>query len=79
MYSRDALAKALYDKVFNYIVNHINSVFQVDKPEEKLSIGLLDIYGFEIFEVGCLAITSISKLINWLAEQQLRAILHQLV
>jgi myosin-1 len=50
VYSRDALAKALYDKLFNFIVNHINSVFQVEKPEEKLSIGLLDIYGFEIFE-----------------------------
>ncbi len=51
-YSRDALAKALYDKLFNFIVNHINSVFQVEKPEEKLSIGLLDIYGFEIFDVS---------------------------
>jgi myosin-1 len=51
IFTRDALAKALYDRIFNWIVAHINTVFRVDKPEEKLSIGLLDIYGFEVFDV----------------------------
>jgi myosin-1 len=50
IFTRDALAKALYDRIFNWIVAHINSVFRVEKPEEKLSIGLLDIYGFEVFD-----------------------------
>jgi hypothetical protein len=51
IFTRDALSKALYDRIFNWIVAHINTVFKVDKPEEKLSIGLLDIYGFEVFDV----------------------------
>ncbi|XP_063960689.1 myosin-IIIb-like [Lytechinus pictus] len=50
---RDALAKALYSKLFNWIVNQINSLIapDADCPGSKgYEIGILDIYGFESFE-----------------------------
>ncbi|KAJ3600036.1 hypothetical protein NHX12_033988 [Muraenolepis orangiensis] len=46
-YTRDALAKALYTRLFDYLVEAINKAIQ--KPHEEFSIGVLDIYGFEIF------------------------------
>ncbi|XP_074490931.1 unconventional myosin-If [Sebastes fasciatus] len=47
-YTRDALAKALYSRLFDYLVEAINKAIQ--KPHEEFSIGVLDIYGFEIFQ-----------------------------
>ncbi|XP_075060774.1 unconventional myosin-If [Mixophyes fleayi] len=47
-YTRDALAKALYARVFDFLVESINKAMQ--KPNEEYSIGVLDIYGFEIFQ-----------------------------
>uniref|UniRef100_A0A8C4F0N4 Osteoclast-stimulating factor 1 n=1 Tax=Dicentrarchus labrax TaxID=13489 RepID=A0A8C4F0N4_DICLA len=47
-YTRDALAKALYARVFDFLVESINKAIQ--KPHEEFSIGVLDIYGFEIFQ-----------------------------
>uniref|UniRef100_A0A673A6E3 Osteoclast-stimulating factor 1 n=1 Tax=Sphaeramia orbicularis TaxID=375764 RepID=A0A673A6E3_9TELE len=47
-YTRDALAKALYARLFDYLVEAINKAIQ--KPHEEFSIGVLDIYGFEIFQ-----------------------------
>ncbi|XP_069597746.1 unconventional myosin-If [Ranitomeya imitator] len=47
-YTRDALAKALYSRVFDFLVESINKAMQ--KPHEEYSIGVLDIYGFEIFQ-----------------------------
>ncbi|XP_053559039.1 unconventional myosin-If [Bombina bombina] len=47
-YTRDALAKALYARVFDFLVESINRAMQ--KPHEEYSIGVLDIYGFEIFQ-----------------------------
>jgi len=52
--ARNACAKTLYSKLFNYIISGINkkfAEFQDLKPEYK-SIGILDIYGFEIFETN---------------------------
>lgn len=50
----DALVKALYDRLFKWIVNRINENIQYrgeDTPEDSLtSIGVLDIYGFEILQ-----------------------------
>ncbi|PRP79992.1 hypothetical protein PROFUN_12279 [Planoprotostelium fungivorum] len=48
-YSRDALAKALYTRLFDWIVMHINSALGWIEGE-FLTLGILDIYGFEIFE-----------------------------
>uniref|UniRef100_A0A672LPC7 Osteoclast-stimulating factor 1 n=1 Tax=Sinocyclocheilus grahami TaxID=75366 RepID=A0A672LPC7_SINGR len=47
-YTRDALSKALYARLFDYLVEAINKAMQ--KPIEELSVGVLDIYGFEIFQ-----------------------------
>ncbi|MED6267714.1 Unconventional myosin-Ie [Characodon lateralis] len=47
-FSRDALSKALYTRLFDYLVDCINKAMQ--KKTEELNIGVLDIYGFEIFQ-----------------------------
>ena len=47
---RDSLSKALYDRIFNYIVLKINAAM-VSKQQDLVSINVLDIYGFEIFDV----------------------------
>ncbi|CAI4048299.1 hypothetical protein SKDZ_13G2350 [Saccharomyces kudriavzevii ZP591] len=46
---RDALAKAIYNNLFDWIVGRVNKSLQAFPGAEK-SIGILDIYGFEIFE-----------------------------
>jgi len=46
--SRDALAKALYGRLFLWVVDKINQSLQV--VEKDNFIGILDIAGFEIFE-----------------------------
>eukprot|EP00736_Rhodelphis_marinus_P002914 Rmarinus@m.13379 len=50
VYSRDALAKALYARLFGYLVERINHVLTNHHEEDARYIGILDIYGFEFFE-----------------------------
>lgn len=45
---RDALAKALYNRMFDWLVGRINDAMDIRR--ETLVIGVLDIFGFEIFE-----------------------------
>jgi myosin-1 len=45
---RDALAKAIYDRLFNWLVLRINQA--IEKKTAGLVIGVLDIYGFEVFD-----------------------------
>ncbi|XP_053174529.1 unconventional myosin-Ie isoform X2 [Scomber japonicus] len=47
-YTRDALSKALHARVFDYLVESINKAMV--KDQQELNIGVLDIYGFEIFQ-----------------------------
>ncbi|XP_056134061.1 unconventional myosin-Ie isoform X2 [Lampris incognitus] len=47
-YTRDALAKALHARVFDYLVESINKAMV--KDHQEFNIGVLDIYGFEIFQ-----------------------------
>mmetsp|Transcript_10766 Transcript_10766/g.16368 ORF Transcript_10766/g.16368 Transcript_10766/m.16368 type:complete len:1196 (-) Transcript_10766:132-3719(-) len=51
---RDALCKSLYERMFNLIVSRINVALDPSKaevsPRGLLSVGVLDIYGFEIFQ-----------------------------
>ncbi|XP_045464309.1 unconventional myosin IC [Harmonia axyridis] len=49
-YARDALAKAIYDRLFNWLVEFINVSLKPQKDRRMLSMGILDIYGFEIFQ-----------------------------
>lgn len=46
---RDALAKAIYNNLFEWIVSRVNISM---KPRQATAqvIGVLDIYGFEIFQ-----------------------------
>lgn len=49
--ARDALAKHIYSKLFQYIVNTINRNLINTRKEDNF-IGVLDIYGFETFETN---------------------------
>uniref|UniRef100_A0A8C3AW59 Myosin IG n=1 Tax=Cyclopterus lumpus TaxID=8103 RepID=A0A8C3AW59_CYCLU len=54
-FGRDAFVKALYERLFGWIVSRINSVIEVKDYDPALHgkntvIGVLDIYGFEIFD-----------------------------
>ncbi|XP_036952953.1 unconventional myosin-Ih [Acanthopagrus latus] len=52
IYARDALAKAIYGQTFTWLVNRINESMENKDPSRKTVIGLLDIYGFEVFYVN---------------------------
>ena len=47
--TRDALAKAIYSNLFDWIVGRINKSL-ISRQATTNTIGILDIYGFEIFE-----------------------------
>ncbi|KAH9605688.1 hypothetical protein KSS87_015845, partial [Heliosperma pusillum] len=49
--SRDALAKTIYSRLFEWLVNTINNSIGQD-PTSKCIIGVLDIYGFESFKLN---------------------------
>jgi myosin heavy subunit len=44
-FTRDALAKATYERLFLYIVEYINKKLVCKTAGSKLVIGILDIYG----------------------------------
>uniref|UniRef100_A0A663MHE6 non-specific serine/threonine protein kinase n=1 Tax=Athene cunicularia TaxID=194338 RepID=A0A663MHE6_ATHCN len=50
---RDAMSKALYGRLFSWIVNRINTLLQPDKnicnAGNGMNVGILDIFGFENF------------------------------
>jgi len=53
--SRDSFAKALYDRLFTWIVGHVNSAIDPaltdsNRHQDATVIGVLDIYGFEVFD-----------------------------
>lgn len=51
---RDAFAKAIYERLFNWIIQRVNRsiVVEASETQKKFNrvIGVLDIYGFEIFD-----------------------------
>ncbi|KAL2556956.1 Myosin-6 [Forsythia ovata] len=49
--SRDALAKIVYSRLFDWLVDKINNSIGQD-PNSKCLIGVLDIYGFESFKTN---------------------------
>jgi len=62
-YGRDALAKLLYSQLFLYIVDNINAALNLQQNQsssdgssvvggKRRFIGVLDIYGFETFEIN---------------------------
>ncbi|XP_038619759.1 unconventional myosin-Ih [Tachyglossus aculeatus] len=48
--ARDAMAKAIYGRTFTWLVNKINTSLANKDLTRKTVIGLLDIYGFEVFD-----------------------------
>ncbi|XP_023574934.1 myosin-IIIb isoform X1 [Octodon degus] len=51
---RDAMSKALYGRLFSWIVNRINTLLQPDRnicnADQGMNVGILDIFGFENFQ-----------------------------
>uniref|UniRef100_A0A1A9ZS32 Myosin motor domain-containing protein n=1 Tax=Glossina pallidipes TaxID=7398 RepID=A0A1A9ZS32_GLOPL len=54
IYARDALAKAIYDRLFSWLVMRLNVSLQAKDPHKVRNtvMGILDIYGFEIFKTN---------------------------
>ncbi len=63
-FARDSLSKDLFDKLFNWLVKRLNFTilpeedletgFDLNKSNDRLTIGLLDIFGFEVFKINSL-------------------------
>ena len=47
----EAIAKACYERMFRWLVNRINRSLDRSKRQGASFIGILDMAGFEIFEV----------------------------
>lgn len=47
--NRDALAKAIYEAQFRWLVNQINAALSTGRASAATSLCILDIYGFECF------------------------------
>ncbi|XP_051979508.1 unconventional myosin-Vb [Xyrauchen texanus] len=48
--ARDALAKHVYEQLFAWTVQRLNSSLRAHREQPKSFIGVLDIYGFETFD-----------------------------
>ncbi|KAF0689887.1 Aste57867_18683 [Aphanomyces stellatus] len=73
MYVRDAIAKSIYQHLFDWIVNHIN-VSLGHGPPDLSFIGVLDIFGFESF-----ALNDFEQLLINYANEALQATFNQQV
>ena len=49
---RNALAKDLFNNTFNWIIKKINHTLRPEKTDKWTSVGLLDVFGFEDFQVN---------------------------
>ncbi|CAH1188714.1 unnamed protein product [Phyllotreta striolata] len=47
---RDALCRTLYSRLFTWLVNRINDIIKGKTLGKRKELGVLDIYGFEIFD-----------------------------
>lgn len=50
VFTRDATAKAIYNDLFYWIVEKINENLFTNVKKQTRTIGILDIYGFEVFD-----------------------------
>ncbi len=48
-FARDALAKEIYSRLFNYVIKCVNGAL-ANRNDGAVRIGILDIYGFEVFD-----------------------------
>ncbi|XP_050404705.1 unconventional myosin-Ib [Patella vulgata] len=49
-YARDAVCKAFYSRMFSWLVQRINDSIKVKRKVKTKVMGVLDIYGFEVFQ-----------------------------
>ncbi|XP_059080796.1 uncharacterized protein LOC131878708 isoform X1 [Tigriopus californicus] len=49
-FARDSLCRALYGRLFTWIVNRVNETIRVKTPRKHRTMGVLDLYGFESLE-----------------------------
>eukprot|EP00049_Salpingoeca_infusionum_P018830 m.358959 g.358959 ORF g.358959 m.358959 type:complete len:2697 (+) comp18357_c0_seq1:279-8369(+) len=70
--TRDSTAKAVYARLFAWIVTRINNVLSVTEDANNFEIGILDIFGFEHFEVN-----SLEQLCINIANEQLQYYFNQ--
>lgn len=49
---RDILCKTLYSRLFTWLINKINDMIKAKTLGKRKVIGVLDLYGFEIFELN---------------------------
>jgi len=59
----EAISKAVYERMFKWIVQRINRSVDRTKRQGSSFIGILDIAGFEIFQV-CIPLLPISAAFN---------------
>lgn len=85
--ARDALAKTIYSRMFDWIVTKVNEALQKNggTSDDNNMIGVLDIFGFEIFEVQMLHALFLRRFLTDIpcglaikTEQRFRAVLYQL-
>jgi len=48
--SRDALAKSLYSSLFSWLVHRVNHLMSTKNSHRRMTLALLDIFGFEEFK-----------------------------
>ncbi|GFT88674.1 unconventional myosin-Ib [Nephila pilipes] len=72
-YARNALCKALYSRLFTWLVNKINDTIRAKRIGKRKCIGMLDIYGFEVLEFN-----SFEQLIINYCNEKLQQILIEL-
>ncbi|XP_018026744.1 myosin-IIIb [Hyalella azteca] len=72
--TRDAMAKAMYGRLFDWIVNNVNRLLSFCRTvcSDQLAVGLLDIFGFENFEKN-----SFEQLCINIANEQLQYFFNQ--
>ena len=52
-YSTSPHLQAMYQRLFDWVVHQVNSSVEMeDSGAESIVIGVLDIYGFEIFQLN---------------------------
>lgn len=52
VYARNALCKAVYSRLFSWLVQRINDSIKVKSGQKTKVMGVLDIYGFEVFQTN---------------------------